>query len=510
MRTQDKRAPKANKKKSPNRRRKPKSAHSARRNGKGPRKSSKRDPAKASAEPKEREVASIEDREPIELSGEFASLIPEIQYALHGEGYEKPTPIQSQAIPPQLEGKDILGSAQTGTGKTAAFTIPILQQLSVDYRRSHKRRPKVLILAPTRELAAQIGDSIATYGTFLPIEHTVIFGGVKQGPQERAMDKGVDIVVATPGRLLDLMQQRFVNLSDVRTFVLDEADRMLDMGFIRDINRILEKLPKNRRTAFFSATLSPEIKKLANSMLTDPVRVSIDPGKPTVEKIQQRVLFIDPKQKEKALVQILQQPKVGRAIVFTQMKYKANRVTKTLVDTGITAAPIHGNRSQAARTKALAGFRSGEIKVLVATDIAARGIDVDGVSDVVNFDLPVEAETYVHRIGRTARAGTDGQAWTLCSAEEGQQLRDIERLIKKTIPDDLDHDLHSEEAFHSARIAERAGRPPVKQRGGRRSSPRNRNGSQRPSPRGRNAGRGGRKSNSSSQTRRPRNSRGRK
>jgi ATP-dependent RNA helicase RhlE len=478
MKQADNRPKRPGAKKNTSRRRKPKSSGTAHRGSKeddrAPTK--KRTPKKKVSHPteprKKATVAFDQTLEAIEMNGVFSDVIPEIQHALASEGYETPTPIQAQAIPDQLLGKDILGSAQTGTGKTAAFTIPLLQELVINYQPSHRRRPKALILAPTRELAAQIGDSIRVYGQFLPVTHTVIFGGVKQGPQERAMNQGVDIVVATPGRLLDLMQQRFVNLSDIETFILDEADRMLDMGFIRDIKKVLEKLPADRRTAFFSATLSSEIKKLASSMLTKPAQVSIDPEKPTVEKINQRVLFVDPEDKEKALVSILRRPNIGRAIVFTQMKYKANRVTQNLVQKGISAAPIHGNRSQSARTKALAGFRSGEIKVLVATDIAARGIDVDGISDVVNFDLPIEAETYVHRIGRTARAGSEGLAWTLCCEEEGQQLRDIERLIRKPIPDELSHEFHSAKAFHSGRTAARAGRPPPKSRSGRRGGSR--------------------------------------
>ena len=385
------------------------------------------------------------------MEGIFGSLIPEVQHALKKEGYATPTPVQAKAIPPQIDGRDLFGSAQTGTGKTAAFTIPLLQELAAEKINPEGRRPRALILAPTRELAAQIGDSITAYGRFLQVSHTVIFGGVGQGPQEKAMNRGVDIVVATPGRLLDLMGQGFVQLDAVKTFILDEADRMLDMGFIPDVERILAKLPQERRTGFFSATLPTAVEVLAKRLLVNPARVTINPEQPTVEKICQRLLYVDRDHKDDLLISILRGPEVGRAIVFTQMKYKANRVCERLERVGISAAPIHGNKTQAARTRALDQFRKGKVKVLVATDIAARGIDVDGITDVFNYDLPTEAETYIHRIGRTARAGSEGQAWTFCSKEEAGLLLDIERLIKKPIPDDVEHDLHSERAFKSVR-----------------------------------------------------------
>lgn len=327
----------------------------------------------------------------------------------------------------------------------------MLQDLATEKINPEGRHPRALILAPTRELAAQIGDSITAYGRFLQVSHTVIFGGVGQGPQEKAMNRGVDIVVATPGRLLDLMGQGFVQLDAVKTFILDEADRMLDMGFIPDVERILAKLPRERRTGFFSATLPTAVEVLAKRLLVNPARVTINPEQPTVEKICQRLLYVDRDHKDDLLVSILRGPEVGRAIVFTQMKYKANRVCERLERVGISAAPIHGNKTQSARTKALDNFRRGKVKVLVATDIAARGIDVDGITDVFNYDLPTEAETYIHRIGRTARAGSEGQAWTFCSKEEADLLLDIERLIKKPIPDDVEHDLHSERAFKSVR-----------------------------------------------------------
>ena len=385
------------------------------------------------------------------MEGIFGSLNPEIQHALKKEAYSTPTPVQAKAIPPQIDGRDLFGSAQTGTGKTAAFTIPLLQDLATEKINPESRHPRALILAPTRELAAQIGDSITAYGRFFQVSHTVIFGGVGQGPQEKAMNRGGDIVVATPGRLLDLMGQGFVQLDAVKTFILDEADRMLDMGFIPDVERILTKLPSERRTGFFSATLPTAVEVLAKRLLVNPARVTINPAQPTVEKICQRLLYVDRDHKDDLLISILRGPEVGRAIVFTQMKYKANRVCERLERVGISAAPIHGNKTQSARTKALDNFRRGKVKVLVATDIAARGIDVDGITDVFNYDLPTEAETYIHRIGRTARAGSEGQAWTFCSKEEAGLLLDIERLIKKPIPDDVEHDLHSERAFKSVR-----------------------------------------------------------
>ena len=403
----------------------------------------------------ERQDKKTEPVRPIQMEGAFNSLIPEIQHALNAAGYTTPTPIQARAIPPQIEGKDLLGCAQTGTGKTAAFTLPLLQKLAAKTARTESRRPRALILAPTRELAAQIGDSIRTYGRFLQVTHTVIFGGVGQGPQERAMNNGVDIVVATPGRLLDLMNQGFVKLGAIEIFILDEADRMLDMGFIPDIKRILAKLPKQRQTAFFSATVAPEIVPLANSMLVDPVRITINPEAPTVDKIHQRVLFVNREDKDKLLISILREPEVERTIVFAQMKHMANRVCERLQRSGISAAPIHGNRSQAARTKALSGFRSGRVKVLVATDIAARGIDVDGVSHVINYDLPSEPQTYVHRIGRTARAGAYGHAWSLCTAQERGLLKAIERQINKPVPTHVDHEFHSDQAFNAIGVSSR-------------------------------------------------------
>ena len=400
----------------------------------------------------------------------FDLLIPEIRRAVRDSGYQIPTPVQAKCIPHLLKGSDLLGSAQTGTGKTAAFTLPLLQYVAENPGRYIRRSPRVLILAPTRELAAQISDSIKTYGSHLPIRQAVIFGGVGQRPQEIAMSRGVDFLVATPGRLLDLMGQGFVNLDAVEAFVLDEADRMLDMGFIRDIRKVIDQLPTDRQTLFFSATLAPEIVSLASSMLKDPVRVTIAPEKPTVERIAQKVMFVNREHKDELLVSILRSSEADKVIVFTQQKHVANKVVDRLERSGIRASAIHGNKSQGARTKALEGFRVGKVRVLVATDIAARGIDVDGVSHVINYHLPMEPETYVHRIGRTARAGADGAAFSFCSAPERDQLRDIERLIRKPIPTDDSHNFHSEMASNATGADAR----PVTRGGGGRSQGRSR------------------------------------
>jgi len=392
----------------------------------------------------------------------FAALLTPIRRAVAEEGYTEPTPIQAQAIPHLLAGRDLLGCAQTGTGKTAAFTLPILHRLQSDRRPPASGRPRVLVLAPTRELAGQIGDSIRVYGRHLRLSHTVIFGGVGQRPQEVALSRGVDIAVATPGRLLDLMRQGFARLDGVETFVLDEADRMLDMGFIRDIRRIIEKLPARRQSLFFSATLQPEVVELARTLVRDPVHVTVTPEQPAVEKIAQKVLFVDRANKDALLVRLLSDSGMDRVIVFAQMKHIANRVCENLERAGIGAAAIHGNKSQSARTSALAGFKTGAVRVLVATDIAARGIDVDGITHVINYHLPVEPETYVHRIGRTARAGADGDAISFCSGDERDALRAIERLLRRTIPVDTQHAFHSETARNAtgaaARPAPRGGR----------------------------------------------------
>ena len=419
------------------------------------------------------------------LAGAFQTLIPSIQRAISAAGYETPSPIQEQCIPIALDGRDILGCAQTGTGKTAAFTLPILQRMAAERMPLRSGRPRALILAPTRELAAQIGESITDYARFLRLSHMVIFGGVKQGGQVKVLKRGVDILVATPGRLLDLMDQGFIHLNKVEFFVLDEVDRMLDMGFIPDIRRVLKQVPEERQTLFFSATLAPKIEELANTMLSDPARISIAPDQPAVERINQTVLFVNKGDKQKLLASVLRDPALERVIVFTQMKHMANRVVKTLEKRGIDAAAIHGNKSQSARNRALAGFKSGDFSVLVATDVAARGIDVDDVTHVINFDLPVEAETYVHRIGRTARAGADGEALSFCCAEDRSYLRAIEKLLGTRIEADLEHELHCDEAMHSKAP------PPKRGGGGGGGGGRNRNRPRRGGPRSRNRGRSG-------------------
>ncbi|WP_437201234.1 DEAD/DEAH box helicase [Planctomicrobium sp. SH664] len=367
------------------------------------------------------------------------NLLPAIQRALADAKYTHPTPIQAQAIPHLLDEKDLLGSAQTGTGKTAAFALPILNRLGKANRRSVPHAPRVLVLSPTRELAAQIGESFEAYGRHLHVRHTVVFGGVGQGRQVRALQKGVHILVATPGRLLDLMNQGFIDLDQLEVFVLDEADRMLDMGFLPDLKRIISQLPEKRHSLFFSATMTGKIAELANSLLRDPVRVEVTPEKPTVEKIEQQVLFIQQAEKGAMLTKVLQGPDVGKAIVFTRTKRGADKLAQQLHFSGIRAEAIHGNKSQNARTKTLDMFRSSRLQVLVATDLAARGIDVDGLTHVINFDLPLEAECYVHRIGRTGRAGASGIALTFCDSSERGLLRGIERLIRQAVPVHPEH-----------------------------------------------------------------------
>jgi len=382
--------------------------------------------------------------------------------ALNEEGYTEPTPIQAGAIPHLLEGRDLLGLAQTGTGKTAAFALPILHRLA-QHRVPHTPKcPRVLVLAPTRELAAQIDESFVAYARHMRLSHAVIFGGVGQGRQVEAMRRGVDVLTAAPGRLLDLVGQGHINLAHVEVLVLDEADRMLDMGFVRDIKRVVAMLPKDRQTLLFSATMPKSIEELAASLLRDPARVEVTPPSTTVERIRQAVMFVDDSNKKAATLMLVQSPKVVRAVVFTLMKHEANKVAEFLNKEGIAAEAIHGNKSQGARERAMAGFRSGSVKVLVATDIAARGIDVDDVSHVFNYDLPNVPESYVHRIGRTARAGRDGWAVSLCDAEQRAWLRDIEKEIGKPLPVFMDHPFHSEAAANSTQ------RPPVLGGGGGR------------------------------------------
>ncbi|MBN2300302.1 MAG: DEAD/DEAH box helicase [Acholeplasmataceae bacterium] len=357
------------------------------------------------------------------------NIIEPILKALASEGYLEPSPIQEQAIPILLEGKDILGSAQTGTGKTAAFAVPIIQKLHERQVKHETRYIKALVLAPTRELASQIKDSFVTYGKHLGLKTTVIFGGVGQKPQTDTLHRGVDILVATPGRLLDLINQGFVNFTKLEYFVLDEADRMLDMGFVKDVEKIIKLLPKQRQTMLFSATMPKEIVNLAHSMLINPVRVAVIPVETTLEAIEQSIYKVAKKDKIDLLIHLLKQNTIDSALVFTRTKQWANKVTKALIIADIKAEAIHGNKSQTAREKALKNFKSKQITVLVATDIAARGIDIDELSHVINYDLPEVPETYIHRIGRTGRAGFSGIAISFCSPEEDKLLKDIEKHI---------------------------------------------------------------------------------
>ena len=371
---------------------------------------------------------------------EKLNIIAPIREALKTEGYTTPTDIQVQAIPPLLEGKDLIGCAQTGTGKTAAFAIPILQILSEEKR--DIRDPKTiraLILTPTRELAVQIGDSFSAYGQNVDIKNCVIFGGVPQKPQTDALRKGVDILIATPGRLLDLINQKFINLHHVKFFVLDEGDRMLDMGFVIDVKRIISHLPKVRQTMLFSATMPSEISKLAASILTDPVKVAVTPISSTVDIIEQMVYFVAKKDKKLLLIHLLKDKSIASALVFSRTKFGADKIIKDLAKAGIKAQAIHGNKSQGARQLALNNFKAKKTRVLVATDIAARGIDVEELSHVINFDLPNIPETYVHRIGRTGRAGLGGIAISFCDQDEKPYLKDIQKLISKSIPVIEDH-----------------------------------------------------------------------
>ncbi|NKE16793.1 DEAD/DEAH box helicase [Neoroseomonas oryzicola] len=365
---------------------------------------------------------------------EALGLDTRILQALAEEGYSSPTPIQAQSIPSVMEGRDLLGIAQTGTGKTAAFSLPILHRLAQQTGRPPRYGCRVLVLSPTRELASQIADSVRAYGRHLGLSTTVVFGGVGFGGQKSALARGVDILVATPGRLQDLIDQGAARLDHVTTLVLDEADQMLDKGFLPAIRRLLKAIPQQRQTLFFSATMPAEINKLAAEMLTDPVRVAVAPVATTAEKVAQRVIHLPAGGKRQALAELLRMEGIGRTLVFSRTKHGADRIVKQLDQDGIAANAIHGNKAQNARERALAAFRDGSAPVLVATDIAARGIDVDGVTHVIQFDLPEVPETYVHRIGRTARAGATGEAIALCSHEDRDKLRAIERLIRQQIP----------------------------------------------------------------------------
>ncbi|MBS7563994.1 DEAD/DEAH box helicase [Mucilaginibacter sp. Bleaf8] len=405
------------------------------------------------------------------------NLIEPILKALKTEGYTQPTPIQEQSIPIILQRKDLLGCAQTGTGKTAAFSIPLLQILHQE-RTQHKEQKtiKALILTPTRELAIQIDESLAAYGRHTGLKHMVIFGGVSQNPQTDALKRGVDILVATPGRLLDLMNQRFISLDHLKVLILDEADRMLDMGFVHDVKKIIAKVPAKRQTLFFSATMPPEIQQLANTILNKPEKVEVTPVSSTADTIRQEVFFVEKGDKKSLLNHILKDKSIETVLVFTRTKHGADKVVKDLSRAGITAEAIHGNKSQNARQRALTNFKNRTTRVLVATDIAARGIDVDDLTHVINFELPNVPETYVHRIGRTGRAGASGIALSFCDHEEKEFLKDIHKLIAKTIPVNEEHPYPMKQLNTVDRIREELKGKPGQQQHKRPSSANQRNG----------------------------------
>jgi len=384
------------------------------------------------------------------LTFQDLSIIPPILSALEQEGYKNPTPIQQKAIPSILQQRDLLGTAQTGTGKTGAFGIPILQLLSNEGKRRSKN-PKALILTPTRELAIQIEESFRNYGRNLPLKTLVIFGGVKQGAQENAIRGGVDILVATPGRLLDFIAQKIISLHDLELFVLDEADRMLDMGFVHDVKRIIKLLPAKRQTLFFSATMPPEISQLANSILTNPVKVEVAPVSSTADTIQQSVFFVEKENKLDLLTHLLQDSKLDSVLVFSRTKHGADKIARKLQKSNISAEAIHGNKSQNARQNALNNFKERKTRVLVATDIAARGIDIDQLKYVVNFELSDVSETYVHRIGRTGRAGAEGVSMSFVDGLDLVNLRNTEKLIGKKIPVVKDHPYHTNDLVETKR-----------------------------------------------------------
>jgi len=371
-------------------------------------------------------------------------LMAPLQRALQDAGYETPTPIQEQAIPIILQGQDLLGVAQTGTGKTAAFCLPILQLLAKNNVRKEPKCPRVLILTPTRELAIQIHQNLLTYSKHLKMKHAVVYGGVGQGNQARDLSNGVDVLVATPGRMMDLFSQKLLSLHKIEIFVLDEADRMLDMGFIQDIKRILPLLPKKRHNLFFSATMATEVQKLASGILHEPKKVEVTPQATTAEKIDQSVMFVEKSKKLDLLVHLLKDPALARVLVFMQMKHGANRIVEKLLKNHIVAAGIHGDKSQGARQRALEEFRSGKVRVLVATDIAARGLDIDGITHVINYELPHIPDSYVHRIGRTARAGAEGKSIAFCTAEEKSYLYAIEKITRQKIAVVENQPFHSE------------------------------------------------------------------
>lgn len=399
---------------------------------------------------------------------EALPLAAPLQRALRENDYTTPSPVQAQAIPLLLEGRDLLGSAQTGTGKTAAFSLPILHQLATTPQRTRPNTMRTLVLTPTRELAIQVGDSFRKYGTHVKFHQALVYGGVSQHPQVRALKRGVDVLIATPGRLLDLHEQGHLDFSEVEFFVLDEVDRMLDMGFINDVRRVVRELPAKRQSLFFSATMAPAVSQLAENILQNPARVAITPKVTTAEKIEQRLCLVDGKNKLSLLADLindqLDRDRGNLTLVFSRTKHGANRLAQQLGKQGITADAIHGNKSQAARQKALERFRSGRVQVLVATDVAARGIDVKNITLVVNFDLPEEAEAYVHRIGRTARAGEEGLAISFVSRDEFGLLHPIEKRIQQSIP------VHSDHAYHAVELEadhDRRSRAPAFKRPGK-------------------------------------------
>lgn len=390
-------------------------------------------------------------------------LIEPLLKALSQEGYTQPTPIQQQAIPVVLQRKDLLGCAQTGTGKTAAFALPLLQLMQQEQNPADSHLSiKALILTPTRELAIQIEESFKAYGKYVDLKHLVVFGGVSQVNQVNALRKGVDILVATPGRLLDLVRQRHISLQNIRYFVLDEADRMLDMGFVHDVKKIIEQLPSKRQTLFFSATMPPEIKQLAHTILTHPVKVEVTPVSSTADTIQQSLYFVEKQNKRSLLIHLLNDTTIKNALVFSRTKHGADRIARDLKKAGIYSEAIHGDKSQGARQTALKNFKAGKTRILIATDIAARGIDIDELTHVINYDLPEVPETYVHRIGRTGRAGAEGKAFSFCDFDEKVYLKDIQKLISKAIPIEKGHPFDVE-AMHPITHA------PVTENGPRRN-----------------------------------------
>lgn len=408
------------------------------------------------------------------MSFDSLGLSPQLLKAVAEQGYETPSPIQAQAIPAVIKGKDVMAAAQTGTGKTAGFTLPLLHRLAKG-ERAHANQVRALVLTPTRELAAQVGESVSTYGKHLPLRSTVVFGGVKINPQMMKLRRGVDVLVATPGRLLDLYNQRAVKFKQLEVLVLDEADRMLDMGFIHDIKKILALLPKQRQNLMFSATFSNDIRNLAKGLVNKPVEISVSPPNSTVKTVEQWICPVDKSKKSALLTQLIQENQWEQALVFTKTKHGANRLATQLEKRGIKAAAIHGNKSQGARTKALADFKRGSTRILVATDIAARGLDIDQLPQVVNFDLPNVPEDYVHRIGRTGRAGATGQAVSLVSADEFKQLSAIERLIQQLLTRKLidgfepTHDVPESRLIKRPAHPKRRKKPKVGHRDGQRS-----------------------------------------